>query len=120
MGGAAATGALQDPSLAPSSGQRPAGGTNALPVAPATPGPGEAPGAVAAASPTAMRKAVEFKGVGMGALASTCGLGMALGAMADSEKNPIPIDGALPLCNLLVAALPTRATPVLPRRCERV
>ena len=67
-----------------------------------------------------MRKVVEFKEMGMGALASTCGLGMALKAMADSEKNPILIDGALSLCNLLVAALFTRATSVLPRRCERV
>ena len=56
----------------------------------------------------------------MGALANTCGLGMALKAMADSEKNPIPIGGAPSLCNLLVAALITCATPVLPRRCERV
>ena len=84
------------------------------------PAPGEASGIVAAVSFTAMRKVVEFKEMGMGALASTCGLGMALKAMADSEKNPILIDGALSLCNLLVAALFTRATPVLPRRCERV
>jgi hypothetical protein len=63
-----------------------------------------------------MRKIVEFKEMGMGALASTCGLGMALKAMADSEKNPILIDGALSL----VAALATGATAVLPRRCERV
>ena len=90
------------------------------PVVPAPPAPGEASGTVAAASFTAMRKVVEFKEMGMGALASTCGLGMALKAMADSEKNPILIDGALSLCNLLVAALVTRATPVLPRRCERV
>jgi hypothetical protein len=56
----------------------------------------------------------------MGALANTCGLGMALKAMADSEKNPILIDGAPSLYKLLVAALVTRVTPVLPRRCERV
>ena len=77
MGDAAATGALQDPSLASSSGQRPANGTNALPVVPATPGPGEASGTVAAASFTAMRKVawkvVELKEMGMGALANTCG-----------------------------------------------
>ena len=36
---------------------------------------------------------------------------MALKAMADSEKNPILIDGAPSLCNLLVAALATLATP---------
>ena len=116
----AATGALQAPSVASSSGQGPANGTNALPVVPVTPAPGEASGTVAAASFTAMRKVVEFKEMGMGALASTCGLGMALKAMADSEKNPILIDGAPLLYNLLVAALITRATPVLPRRCERV
>ena len=46
-----------------------------------------------------MRKVVEFKGMGMGALAHTCGLGMALKAMADSEKNPNFIDGAPSLCN---------------------
>ena len=116
----AATGALQAPSVAPSSGHRPVNGTNALPVVPATPASGEASGTVAAVSFTAMRKVVEFKEMGMGALASTCGLGMALKAMADSEKNPILIEGALSLCNLLVAALATRATVVLPRRCERV
>ena len=58
--------------------------------------------------------------MGMGALANTRGLGMAVKAMADSEKNPILVDGAPSLCKLLVAALVTRATPVLPRRCERV
>ena len=117
---AAATALLQAPSLASSSGQRTANDTNAGPVVPAPPAPGEASGTVAAASFTTMRKVVEFKEMGMGALASTCGLGMALKAMADSEKNPILIEGALSLCNLLVAALATRATPVLPRRCERV
>ena len=116
----AATGALQAPSVASSSGNRPGNDTNALPVVPAAPAPGEASGSVAAASFTTMRKIVEFKEMGMGALASTCGLGMALKAMADSEKNPILIDGALSLYNLLVAALATRATAVLPRRCERV
>ena len=73
----------------------PANDTNAGPVVPATPAPGEASGTVAAASFTAMRKVVEFKEMGMGALANTCGLGMALKAMADSEKNPILIDGAM-------------------------
>ena len=116
----AATGALQAPSVASSSGNRPGNDTNALPAVPAAPAPGEASGTVPAASFTAMRKIVEFKEMGMGALASTCGLGMALKAMADSEKNPILIEGALSLCNLLVAALATRATAVLPRRCERV
>ena len=118
----AATGALQAPSVASSSGNRnrPGNDTNALPMVPAAPAPGEASGSVAAASFTAMRKIVEFKEMGMGALASTCGLGMALKAMADSEKNPILIDGAPLLYNFLVAALTTRATPVLPRRCERV
>ena len=116
----AATGALQAPSLASSGGQRSVNDTNAGLVVPATPAPGGASGTVVAASFTAMRKFVEFKETGMGALANTCGLGMALKAMADSEKNPILIDGAPSLCNLLVAALITRATPVLPRRCERV
>ena len=81
----AATGALQAPSLASSSGQRPANDTNAGPVVPATPAPGKSSGTVAATSFTAMRKVVEFKEMGMGALASACGLGMALKAMADSE-----------------------------------
>ena len=67
-----------------------------------------------------MRKVVEFKEIEMDVLANTCGLGMTLKAMADSEKTPILIDSARPLCNLLVAALITRATYVLPRRCERV
>ena len=116
----AATGALQVPSLASSSGQRPANDTNAGPGAPATPAPGGSSGTVAATSFTAMRKVVEFKEMGMGALASACGLGMALKAMADSEKNPILIDGGPSLCKLLVAALGTSATPVLLRRCERV
>ena len=115
-----ATPELQAPSLAASSGLGPANDTTAGSVVPATPAPGEASGTVAAASFTAMRKVVEFKQMGMGALASACGLGMALKAMADSEKNPILIDGGLSLCNLLVAALSTSATPVLPRRCERV
>ena len=117
---AAATGVLQPPSLASSSGQRTANDTNAGPVVPAPPAPGEASGTVAAASFTAMRKVVEFKEMGMGALANTCGLGMAPKAMADSEKNPILIDGAPLLCKLLVVALVTRATLVLPRWCERV
>ena len=116
----AATGALQVPSLASSSGQRPANDTNAGPGAPATPAPGGSSGTVAATSFTAMRKVVEFTEMGMGALASACGLGMALKAMADSEKNPILIDGGPSLCKLLVAALGTSATPVLLRRCERV
>ena len=44
-----------------------------------------------------MRKVVEFKEMGMGDLAHTCGVyvGMALKVMADSEKHPILIDGAL-------------------------
>ena len=67
-----------------------------------------------------MRKVVEFKEMGTGALANTCGLGMALKAMADSEKNPILIDGAPSLCKLLDAALVTRATSALPRRCEPI
>ena len=116
----AATGALQAPSWASSSGQRPVIDTNAGPVVPATPAPGETSGIVVAASSTAMRKVVEFKEMGMGALANTCGVGMALKAMADSEKNTIFIDGAPSLCNLLVAALITHATSVLPRRCKRV
>ena len=95
--------------------------TNAGPVVPATPAPGEASGIVAAASFTAMRKVVEFKEMVMGALANTCGLGIAFKAMADSEKNPILIDSAPSLCNLLVAALITCATPLLPpRRRDRV
>ena len=104
----AATGALQAPSLASSSGQRSVNGTNAGPVVPATPAPGEASGTVAAASFTAMRKVVEFKKMGMGALASTCGLGMALKATTDSEKNPILIDGTS-----IVDELAMTATPVL-------
>ena len=116
----AATGALQAPSLASSSGQRPVNDTNAGPVVPATPAPGEASGTVAAASFTAMRKVIEFKEMGIGALANTCGLGMALKAMADSEKNSILIDGAASLCNLLVAALVTRATSVLPRKLRPI
>ena len=98
MADAAATSALQAPSLASSSGQRSANDTNAGPVVPATPAPGEASGIVAAVSFTTMRKVVEFKEMGMGALANTCGLGMALKAMADSEKNPIRIDGASLKC----------------------
>ena len=94
----AATSALQAPSLAPSSGLGPANDTNAGPVVPATPAPAGPSGTVAAASFTAMRKVVEFKEMGMGALANTCGLGMALKAMADSEKNPILIDGASLKC----------------------
>ena len=117
---AAATGALQPPSLASNIGQRAVNDTNAGPVVPATPAPAETSGTVAAASFTTMRKVVEFKEMGVGALANTCGLCMALKATADSEKNPILIDGAPSLCNLLVAALITRATPVLPRRCEQV
>ena len=120
MGDAAATSVLQAPSVASSSGQRRVNDMNAGLVVPATPAPGESSGTVAATSFTAMRKVVEFKEMGMGALASACGLGMALKAMADSEKNPILIDGGPSLCNLLVAALATSATPVLPRRCERV
>ena len=102
-------GALLAPSVASSycSGQRTANGTNAGPVVPATPAPEEASGTIVAASFTAMRKVVEFKEMGMGALANTCGLGMALKAMADSEKNPILIDGAPSLCKLLVATLVT-------------
>ena len=55
---------------------------------------------------------VEFKEMGMGALAATCGVGMALKAMVDFEKNPILIDGrvrsrASSLCNLPVAAFAT-------------
>ena len=119
----AATGALLAPSLASSSGRRFVNDTNGGLVVPATPAPGESSGTVAATcytSFTAMRKVVELKQMRMGALASACGLGMALKAMADSEKNPILIDGGPSLCNLLVAALATSATPVLPRRCERV
>ena len=63
-------------------------------MVPASPAPGEASGTIAAASFTAMRKVVESKEVGMGVLTPVCGVGMALKAMADSEKNPIPIDGA--------------------------
>ena len=92
---AAATAVMQAPSLASSSGQRPANDRNAGPVVPAPPAPGEASGIVAATSFTAMRKVVDFKEMGMGDLANVCGLGMALKAMADSEKNPILIDGAL-------------------------
>ena len=117
---AAATSALQAPSLASSIGQRSGNDTNAGPVVPATPALGEASGTVAAASFPVMRKVVEFKEMGMGVPANTCGLGMASKAMADSEKNLILIDGAPPFCNLLVAALITFVTPVLPRRCERV
>ena len=120
MGDATATSVLQAPSVASSSGQRRVSDTNAGLVVPATPAPGESSGTVAATSFTAMRKVVEFKEMGMGALASACGLGMALKAMADCEKNPILIDGGPSLCNLLVAASATSATPVLPRRCERV
>ena len=115
-----ATGALQAPSLASSSGQRSVNDTNAGPVIPATPAPGGASGTVVAASFTAMRKIVEFEEMGMGALANSCRLGMALKAMADSEKNPILIDGAQSLLNLLVDALITCATSMLSRRCERV
>ena len=41
-----------------------------------------------------MRKVVEFKEMGIGALANTCGLGIALKTMTDSGKNRILIDGA--------------------------
>ena len=116
----AATGALQAPSWASSRCQRPVNATNVGPVVFATAAPEETSGTVAAASPTTMRKVVESRETGMGALANTCGLGMALKAMVDSDKNPIFIDGVPSLCNLLVAALITRATSVLPRRCERV
>ena len=129
----AATSALQAPSLASSSGLGPANDTNAGPVVPATPAPAEASGTVAARHLSFhsalyvslyslyyvfkmrvslviecrwMRKVVESKEMGMGALANTCGVGMALKTMADSEKNPILIDGAPSLCNLLVAGLP--------------
>ena len=64
---------------------------NARPVVSATLAPGEASGTVVVASSTAMRKVVEFKEMGMGTLANTCGLCMALKAMADSEKNPVLI-----------------------------
>ena len=90
----AATGALQSPSLASSGGQCSVNDTNAGLVVPATPAPGGASGTVVATSFTAMRKFVEFKETGMGALANTCGMGMASKAMTDSEKNPILIDGA--------------------------
>ena len=113
MGDAVATGVLQAPSLASSSGKRTANDTNAGPVVPAPPAPGEASGTVAAASFTTMRKVVQFKEMGMGALVNTCGLGMALKAMAGSEKNPIRIDGAPSLCKLLVAVLVTRAALVV-------
>ena len=86
----------------------------------ATPALGEASGTVVAASFTTMRKVVEFKEMGMGVLANTCRLDMALKAMAASEKKPVLNDGAPSLCNLLVVTLVTRATPVSPRRCERV
>ena len=49
----------------------------------APPAPGEASGTVPAGSFTAMRKVVEFKETGMCVLANTCGLDMALKAMAD-------------------------------------
>ena len=70
MGDAAATGALQPPSLASSSGQRRGNDTNGGLVVPATPAPGESSGTIAATSFTAMRKVVEFKEMGMGALAT--------------------------------------------------
>ena len=54
---------------------RPVNDTNAGSVVPATLAPGGASGIVAAASFTAMRKVVEFKEMGMDALANTCGLG---------------------------------------------
>ena len=71
---AAATGVLQGPSLASSSGQRGVTDTNAGLVVPATPAPGESSGTVAAASFTAMREVVEFKEMGMGALANALGM----------------------------------------------
>ena len=50
-----------------------------------------APATIATASFTAMRKVVEVKEVGMSAMVAcmvaTCGVGMALKAMADSEKR---------------------------------
>ena len=66
MGDAAATGVLQAPSLASSSGQQTANAPNAGPVVPALPAPGEASGTVPTASFTAMRKVVEFKEMGTG------------------------------------------------------
>ena len=91
---AAATGVLQARSLASSSGQRTANDTNAGPVVPAPPAPGEASGTVAAASFTAMRKVVEFKEMGFGALANTCGLGMALKAMQTPKRTLSSLTGS--------------------------
>ena len=98
-------GALQAPSLAANSGQGPVGDTDAGPVVPAAGAPGDPEGlgyrCCCIFHSDAESYRVQRDGDGC-PIARTCGLGMALKAMADSEKNPILIDGAPALCNLLV------------------